>query len=711
MNKSKPASQTEVGLASWLGGGSVFIVLLAVAAIAIACAVLLDRQVAQHALVRAQLAVTSAREQLRRDGEDLLTDARDLAERPALPRLLVAPQNGGLEPFLRRFSETTNVDVAALMQGNVALAQSGPRVDWSEIATALQEQGERFVVAPKDGGPLIWGAAATIPGTQVRAVTLTLTSPARLAALSRQVGAALQVVNFSTYHAPPDDLMTPVHTSSLAVPGTAAAVKLKRGNIYAASLVLAAQTGEVVGLLDARVNGAEFAAAIRSFDRVLLATALFIAAVAGLLGVLYGRWLARPVVALRDIAERIGRGDFSAAVPAVAPLEVGSLARSMDEMRRRLVDLTDALRRREAEAQAVLAGVVEGVYAVDHERRIRYANAQVAKLLRRSPAEIVGQFCGDVLRPQLVHGERPCERDCPILAARHSPQASAREMLCLSDGETRSTIVLSAPPIQGIQVQILRDETDLEAARRARDSVLGNISHEFRTPLAAQLASIELLRDGIGAMQPDAQQELLTNVERGVLRLMRLIDNLLESVRIEAGKLSIRQQPVDLAQALADAHELIAPLLQQRRLTVQTDTAGLSAIVNGDAQRLVQVFVNLLANAAKFAPEGSTIRIGGDAQRDDGSDRRSHIEVWIEDEGPGVPAGNAGAIFERFQRGSETEPEAPGLGLGPWIVKSIVERHGGVVRVERTAEQRTRFSLLLPQAQPALPEEPSEALP
>jgi signal transduction histidine kinase len=715
LNKSKSASQTEVGLASWLGGGSVFIVLLAVAAIAIACAVLLDRQVAQQALVRAQLAVTSAREQLRRDGEDLLTDARDLAERPALPRLLATPQNGGLEPFLRRFSETTNVDVAALMQGNVALAQSGPRVDWSEIATALQEQGERFVVAPKSGGPLIWGAAVTVPGTPagmpVRAVTLTLTSPARLAALSRQVGAALQVVNFSTYHAPPDDLMTPVHTSSLAVPGTAAAIKLKRGNIYAASLVLAAQTGEVVGLLDARVNGAEFAAAIRSFDRVLLITALFIAAVAGLLGVLYGRWLARPVVALRDIAERIGRGDFSAAVPAVAPLEVGSLARSMDEMRRRLVDLTDALRRREAEAQAVLAGVVEGVYAVDHERRIRYANAQVARLLRRSPAEIVGQFCGDVLRPQLVHGERPCERDCPILAARHSPQASAREMLCLSDGETRSTIVLSAPPIQGIQVQILRDETDLEAARRARDSVLGNISHEFRTPLAAQLASIELLRDGIGAMQPDAQQELLTNVERGVLRLMRLIDNLLESVRIEAGKLSIRQQPVDLAQALTDAHELIAPLLQQRRLTVHTDAAGISATVNGDAQRLVQVFVNLLANAAKFAPEGSTIRIGGDAQRDDGAGPRASVEVWIEDEGPGVPGGNAGAIFERFQRGSETEPEAPGLGLGLWIVKSIIERHGGVVRVERTAEQRTRFSLLLPLAQPALPEEPSEALP
>jgi signal transduction histidine kinase len=338
----------------------------------------------------------------------------------------------------------------------------------------------------------------------------------------------------------------------------------------------------------------------------------------------------------------------------------------------------------------VLNGVIEGVYAVDHDRRIRYANAQVARLLGRPAGEIVGQFCGDVLQPQRVNGERPCERNCPILAARDSPHGSAREILCLRDGSTRSTIVLSAPPVQGIQVQILRDETDLEAARRARDSVLGNISHEFRTPLAALLASIELLRDGLNGMQPEAQRELLANVERGVLRLMRLIDNLLESVRIEAGQHSIRQQPVDLSEVIADARDLIEPLLRQRHLTIELDDSGLGGTVRGDAQRLGQVFVNLIANAAKFAPEGSTIRIGG---RGDGA----QIEVWVEDEGPGVHEGSSGAIFERFQRGAETEPDAPGLGLGLWIVKSIIERHGGSVRMERTPERRTRFILTLPQ--------------
>jgi signal transduction histidine kinase len=80
---------------------------------------------------------------------------------------------------------------------------------------------------------------------------------------------------------------------------------------------------------------------------------------------------------------------------------------------------------------------------------------------------------------------------------------------------------------------------------------------------------------------------------------------------------------------------------------------------------------------------------------------QAFVEAWVEDEGPGIAADSASTIFERFQRGAGTEPEAPGLGLGLWIVKSIIERHGGSVRVERTSAERTRFSMLLPQSQAA----------
>jgi signal transduction histidine kinase len=240
-----------------------------------------------------------------------------------------------------------------------------------------------------------------------------------------------------------------------------------------------------------------------------------------------------------------------------------------------------------------------------------------------------------------------------------------------------------------MQVQVLRDETELEAVRRARDGVLGNISHEFRTPLAAQLASIELLRDGLPTMTRDEQGELLANVERGVLRLMRLIDNLLESVRIEAGQLSIRRQQVDIAEVVREAGELLQPLLAQRQLRLQADSEQLDVAVPGDSQRLLQVFVNLLSNAAKFAPERSTICI--EARR-----HPAQLELWVEDAGAGIAGGNNVAIFERFRRAEGAEPDAPGLGLGLWIVKSIIERHGGRIEVTRTESQHTRFTIWLP---------------
>jgi signal transduction histidine kinase len=227
--------------------------------------------------------------------------------------------------------------------------------------------------------------------------------------------------------------------------------------------------------------------------------------------------------------------------------------------------------------------------------------------------------------------------------------------------------------------------------RRARDTVLANISHEFRTPLAAQLASIELLRDGIDAMQPEQRAELLRSLEHGALRLTRLIDNLLESVRIEAGQLGIRRQSVALADIIEDARAMVASLIAQRRQALAVELPDDLPAIDGDEARLAQVFVNLLANASKYAPEGSSIRVGAEV-------RDTQVAAWVEDEGPGVPEGERGLIFERVSRAKETEPEPGGLGLGLWISRSILERHGGSIEVSRTESQRTRFIVTLPTA-------------
>jgi signal transduction histidine kinase len=285
----------------------------------------------------------------------------------------------------------------------------------------------------------------------------------------------------------------------------------------------------------------------------------------------------------------------------------------MDDMRRNLIDLTSTLRKREAEAQALLQGVVEGVFAVDAERKVRYLNAQAARMLGLDAGSAVGRFCGDVLRPCGSGGVRPCETNCPIVAARATGKSEATERLQAADGTHRVVVITSAGAVEGLQVQVMRDETEVEAVRRTRDSILANIAHEFRTPLAAQQASIELLRDGLPTMSPEQVAELVVSLQRGTLRLTRLIDNLLESIRIESGQLDIRRQPVDLPQVIEDAEQLVGGLLSQRRQSLRVELpSGLPAI-QGDAQRLAQVFTNLLANANKFGPEGSEIRVGGAA--------------------------------------------------------------------------------------------------
>jgi signal transduction histidine kinase len=245
---------------------------------------------------------------------------------------------------------------------------------------------------------------------------------------------------------------------------------------------------------------------------------------------------------------------------------------------------------------------------------------------------------------------------------------------------------------------VLRDETDVEAARRQRDAVLANISHEFRTPLSAQLASIELLRDRLlqspGGLD-GATRDLVLSLERGSLRLTQLIDNLLESVRIESGQDSIRNRPVALDEVVEEAVEMTSPLLAQRGQSIEVDLPYPMPPVRGDAPRLTQVFVNLLANANKFAPAGSAVRVGGAVEG-------GAVVLWVEDDGPGLgETETGGELFDRFVRraGEGEEPETGGMGLGLWIVRSIVERHGG--RVEAGAGpggRGTRMRVVIPGA-------------
>jgi signal transduction histidine kinase len=682
---------SRASLGVWIAAINVAIVLLLVGGISISAIGSLRDLADQQGKSRVQLAGAMAREDLRRYSEDALTHAKTVAERQTFQRLLADRRGSTIGPYLRRSCNTETIVSCAVFEGDQLLAQAGADLSWEQIATSADEQGERFMAVPTDTPYALLGASAQVGGaTGRRLYVARLLDPKLAQILSERVGTQIKLINYRTFV---EDRkvtdFTRLHSAGLS-DGRSAVRRIDAEDLYAASFPIFAVTGEAIALLEARLPSSDIDASVGGLAKRLLATAIVLAALAVLAGIVLGRQVTGPVATLTDAVEKLGHGDFSTSIPVGGTKEVGKLGRTIEDMRNNLIELTGTLRRREAEAQAVLGGIVEGVYAVDKSRVIRYLNPQAARLLGVQAHDAIGRFCGDVLKPcrERENGPRPCETNCPILRARIEGSTQATENLQLSDGPPRITIITSSSPVDDLQVQVIRDETELEGVRRARDSVLVNISHEFRTPLAAQLASIELLREGFDTMTTEQQKELVLSLERGALRLTRLIDNLLESVRIESGQLSIRHQSVSISELVEDSDALMGALLTQRRQRLEVNLPEDLPNVDGDGPRLTQVFVNLLANASKFAPEDSVIRIGAEQSGE-------FITTWFEDEGPGVPEIESNSVFDRFYRGAGQEPEPGGLGLGLWIVKSIIERHGGTITARRTPQARTRFEVKL----------------
>ena len=704
----------KTSLGWWMAAIQFTIVLIVGGGISYSAIGMLRDQADEEGKARVQLASATAREDLRRMGEDVTSSLKGLADRPTLQRLLSEGRTDAVPPILRRACASASLDACAVVSGTQVISQTGPTLDWQDAITGGTEQGATFMGLPSDSNYPVLGSYVSLGDAQgTRIYGVLLLNEKLTKTLSQHVGLEIRVVNYRTFTAAPINDYTRLHAAALA-DGRSAVQRINAKDEYASCAPVFASTGEAIALLDALLPTAAIDSYSGRLIRRLLLTALVLAALAVFAGFILSQSIAGPVKALTGAATRLGQGDFSTSIPVAGVAEVGALARTMEDMRHNLVELTGALRRSEGEAQAVLGGIVEGVYAVDKSRTIRYLNPQAAKLFGVTAANAVGRFCGDLLKPCLdENGRRPCEINCPIVRARTDSSAKAVERLQLMGGEPRTTIITSSSPVEGLQVQVIRDETELEAVRRARDTVLANISHEFRTPLAAQLASIELLLEGMDSMPPEQQQELVRSLERGTLRLTRLIDNLLESVRIESGQLSIRRQSVDLRDVVEDAQGLLGSLLALRHQTLEVEIPEDLPFIDGDLHRLTQVFVNLLANANKFAPEGSVVRVGaevregaGEGSRDGGSgdarasgnaeSRANYIAAWVEDEGPGPAAADSEAIFARFQRGAGEEPEPGGLGLGLWIVKSIIDRHSGTIGLTRTAQGRTRFVMTLP---------------
>jgi signal transduction histidine kinase len=250
----------------------------------------------------------------------------------------------------------------------------------------------------------------------------------------------------------------------------------------------------------------------------------------------------------------------------------------------------------------------------------------------------------------------------------------------LGNGQERLLSVSKAnliPPVasDANRALVIRDVTNEEYIHRLLGDFMANITHEFRTPLAALEASSELLLDNLHSLSQTETRDLLVSLNLGIINLQTLIDNLIEAASIEAGRFKVSLQPIPYATILREAQEIMQPLIERYELRLVATSLQESVLVMADRRRTVQILVNLLSNAIKHSPANGLIKINHTI----GADR---LRVEVVDEGDGVPVEQRSNLFRRFSHlSTRTERARQGLGLGLSVVKAIVEAQQGEVGI------------------------------
>jgi two-component system sensor histidine kinase GlrK len=219
-----------------------------------------------------------------------------------------------------------------------------------------------------------------------------------------------------------------------------------------------------------------------------------------------------------------------------------------------------------------------------------------------------------------------------------------------------------------------------------KEEFFATLSHELRSPITSVREAAHLLADGIPGPLTAKQGRLVDIIRRSTERLLRLVNQILDVSRLRAGLLPLEFVPLDLDWLVARAVDELRPQADEARVTLVRERVGTRFTVLGDEDRLVQVVVNLLANAVRFTPVGGrvTVRL---------VDAGSECEIQVEDTGVGIPAAELPHIFESYR---QAHPGKGGTGLGLAIVRGLVQAHGGRVTAESQEGKGSRFSVLLP---------------
>jgi PAS domain S-box-containing protein len=383
-------------------------------------------------------------------------------------------------------------------------------------------------------------------------------------------------------------------------------------------------------------------------------------------------------------ARRLLANFFPVRAPSGEILGVGCVVSDVTDARRAAAEL----RREQLFVQSIIEHAPAAIWVKDATGRIILANHRLAADLGHPYDAVIGHGVDELMPPDVA--ARHDAHDAAVM--RENRAIEVEETLPSPDGPRtflaiKFPIPGDPPMVGGIATEITprkHMEQELRHAVRARDNVLAVVSHDLRNPLGTIKLSASTLGRFVGD-QPRAKRAI-EMIERSCNRMDHLIEDLLDMASISKGKLAIEKRPERAEEVAREAYELHRPLAEQKSIEL-TFTCSVPMIeILCDRERILQVFANLVGNALKLCRQGDTITIGCDA--DD-----AYARFSVADTGPGIPLEQREHLFDPYWSGPGAKG---GAGLGLFIARGIVERHGGHITVESVVGTGTRFTFTIP---------------
>ncbi len=487
------------------------------------------------------------------------------------------------------------------------------------------------------------------------------------------------------------DSAYPAPISDDLIEAEALAAFQNRGNERAAlpdAHVRFAQEGDIV--VQATLSTTVTRRIRQSVRELLILSGIMAGLVALFLTIVLGRTLVEPTRELTRVAHALASGDLSARTGSQRDDELGQIGRGLDRMADQLEDRINTLRAEEDRLRTVLNAMVEAVFVTDPLGRITQTNAAFDAL---AGLQAKGRTAREVFGQSPLHEA--------VRAARYAAPGQV-EFAFERDGNHYDLTAEVAPlPDETGVVVVVHDVTSLRHADRVRRDFVANASHELRTPLTAIRGFAETLRDG-AIHDESAAMRFLDVILKHTMRLDALVGDLAALSKAESPTHHLAMEMVDVQAAVVEVLRGLTSKAEERDVQFIFEPYPTTLEAWASHRGLDQVLVNLVDNAIKYTPEGSSVKVflKQDPTQKNGDPGR--ITIHVHNPGPGIPAIHHGRLFERFYRVDPGRSrDVGGTGLGLAIVKHLCTQMGSEVGIKSAPGQGATFFVRLSGAEPS----------